>query len=134
MIRRPPRSTLFPYTTLFRSLPVRPRPRRPHWQRADPRLSDVPIRPRSALDAIAGSDRGSTPSRCESRRALRVVGYVKRDRPCRSPRVRLGAVAGNLRGRLGVPTHCTHPLGARALTPRPERLLALSGVASAVLV
>src|SRR2546430_8195868 len=27
MIRRPPRSTLFPYTTLFRSLPL-PRPRR----------------------------------------------------------------------------------------------------------
>src|SRR3712207_6924364 len=25
MIRRPPRSTLFPYTTLFRSLPVRTR-------------------------------------------------------------------------------------------------------------
>src|SRR3712207_8156111 len=25
MIRRPPRSTLFPYTTLFRSLPVAPR-------------------------------------------------------------------------------------------------------------
>src|SRR5579863_10665370 len=24
MIRRPPRSTLFPYTTLFRSVPVRP--------------------------------------------------------------------------------------------------------------
>src|SRR2546426_7592791 len=28
MIRRPPRSTLFPYTTLFRSV----RPRRPHHQ------------------------------------------------------------------------------------------------------
>src|SRR5256885_3791027 len=28
MIRRPPRSTLFPYTTLFRSLQVRLRPRR----------------------------------------------------------------------------------------------------------
>src|SRR2546422_7867237 len=27
MIRRPPRSTLFPYTTLFRSLPRRLRPR-----------------------------------------------------------------------------------------------------------
>src|SRR5260370_14477631 len=26
MIRRPPRSTLFPYTTLFRSCPCRPRP------------------------------------------------------------------------------------------------------------
>src|SRR2546425_5875913 len=33
MIRRPPRSTLFPYTTLFRS-PGRPRPRRlrDDWQ------------------------------------------------------------------------------------------------------
>src|SRR3712207_8180269 len=28
MIRRPPRSTLFPYTTLFRSRHVRPRPPR----------------------------------------------------------------------------------------------------------
>src|SRR2546428_1863772 len=28
MIRRPPRSTLFPYTTLSRSLPVRVRPHR----------------------------------------------------------------------------------------------------------
>src|SRR5256886_9926313 len=27
MIRRPPRSTLFPYTTLFRSRPATPRPR-----------------------------------------------------------------------------------------------------------
>src|SRR5256885_13324895 len=29
MIRRPPRSTLFPYTTLFRSIPRRPGCRRP---------------------------------------------------------------------------------------------------------
>src|SRR3712207_9435026 len=29
MIRRPPRSTLFPYTTLFRSPPADPRPARP---------------------------------------------------------------------------------------------------------
>src|SRR2546423_11607165 len=29
MIRRPPRSTLFPYTTLFRSGPQRPRQRAP---------------------------------------------------------------------------------------------------------
>src|SRR5947208_10836967 len=29
MIRRPPRSTLFPYTTLFRSHPEAPRRRRP---------------------------------------------------------------------------------------------------------
>src|ERR1035441_5572073 len=33
MIRRPPRSTLFPYTTLFRSSPARRglRPARPEW-------------------------------------------------------------------------------------------------------
>src|SRR3712207_8472609 len=30
MIRRPPRSTLFPYTTLFRSLVRKPVPVRPH--------------------------------------------------------------------------------------------------------
>src|SRR3712207_7772700 len=39
MIRRPPRSTLFPYTTLFRSLARRPsisspRPRQPRTSRA----------------------------------------------------------------------------------------------------
>src|SRR3712207_8904400 len=33
MIRRPPRSTLFPYTTLFRSLPTRLPCDRPAWQR-----------------------------------------------------------------------------------------------------
>src|SRR2546425_11829256 len=42
MIRRPPRSTLFPYTTLFRSSPV------------DPDIEDVPrvklkVEPRSAI-------------------------------------------------------------------------------------
>src|SRR3712207_8171741 len=36
MIRRPPRSTLFPYTTLFRSLEVAP------GRRADPALHQAP--------------------------------------------------------------------------------------------
>src|SRR2546429_7829857 len=58
MIRRPPRSTLFPYTTLFRSLPATvppaapgPRPAdgaaHPRLQRADPgvpRRADPPGR------------------------------------------------------------------------------------------
>src|SRR5258707_7152721 len=35
MIRRPPRSTLFPYTTLFRSHPARGRDRRRHGLRPD---------------------------------------------------------------------------------------------------
>src|SRR5436190_13811495 len=33
MIRRPPRSTLFPYTTLFRSRPARSTPRSSTWSR-----------------------------------------------------------------------------------------------------
>src|SRR5215204_6399433 len=42
MIRRPPRSTLFPYTTLFRS-----RPRAEAWQPAAPRSGHCPRRSRS---------------------------------------------------------------------------------------
>src|SRR2546422_4755736 len=40
MIRRPPRSTLFPYTTLFRSISkMPPKAHRPSWRnRADDRL------------------------------------------------------------------------------------------------
>src|SRR5258708_21877968 len=42
MIRRPPRSTLFPYTTLFRSVHARPRPvHRPGYRdRAQPHRAD----------------------------------------------------------------------------------------------
>src|SRR5205807_4064610 len=41
MIRRPPRSTLFPYTTLFRSRPARSAPwRQSPWRR--PRGRDAP--------------------------------------------------------------------------------------------
>src|SRR5258708_29590362 len=51
MIRRPPRSTLFPYTTLFRSHPVDPSPTRESCRRtrgrglhARPRSDGVPSR------------------------------------------------------------------------------------------
>src|SRR5438132_8044299 len=37
MIRRPPRSTLFPYTTLFRSPVLRPGPPRPRHDSPPPR-------------------------------------------------------------------------------------------------
>src|SRR2546430_9848305 len=46
MIRRPPRSTLFPYTTLFRSVP---KARRVFWGAASPRRS-WRDRDRMALD------------------------------------------------------------------------------------
>src|SRR5256885_12370891 len=50
MIRRPPRSTLFPYTTLFRS-PKRPaaRPAPLSFALSDPRESAAPSSPRSGL-------------------------------------------------------------------------------------
>src|ERR1022692_5081385 len=40
MIRRPPRSTLFPYTTLFRSPASPPRPRPPSHFRSRPHRSE----------------------------------------------------------------------------------------------
>src|SRR5688572_31446212 len=44
MIRRPPRSTLFPYTTLFRSLSSCFRPRQPPSRQRRPRAPKPPIR------------------------------------------------------------------------------------------
>src|SRR3712207_7030902 len=61
MIRRPPRSTLFPYTTLFRSSARSGRSRRVFAERRAPfsprdqeRLDDRP-----ALPGLLGADRGS---------------------------------------------------------------------------
>src|SRR5688572_31880903 len=67
MIRRPPRSTLFPYTTLFRSLPPRPgRGDEAHRNGRAPaggRLRTAPPDPGSPLGgapAGMGEDRKST--------------------------------------------------------------------------
>src|SRR5688572_31767632 len=60
MIRRPPRSTLFPYTTLFRSTARHGQPRRVVLlgPRRDPRLRE-PLRP-AGLRRGDGPDRKST--------------------------------------------------------------------------
>src|SRR3712207_9544150 len=64
MIRRPPRSTLFPYTTLFRSVPRLPahrrrrRAERRHRHHVGGRLPALPPRPpvgRHCPDGVAGS-------------------------------------------------------------------------------
>src|SRR5256886_12709849 len=55
MIRRPPRSTLFPYTTLFRSAS------RDGGSRLDGAVPDGDHRPRSR--ELGGSDRGACPGR-----------------------------------------------------------------------
>src|SRR5258705_7986129 len=59
MIRRPPRSTLFPYTTLFRSL-FRSRDHGVTWDRISPDLStNDPIRQRQEQsDRIVGRQVG----------------------------------------------------------------------------
>src|SRR2546430_17742782 len=44
MIRRPPRSTLFPYTTLFRSARAPGHPREGPWDLADMDVGTVPRR------------------------------------------------------------------------------------------
>src|SRR3989454_4213569 len=74
MIRRPPRSTLFPYTTLFRSPTARPHA---HGRRAGaPAPRDVEAR--APVRADAGGD--------ALRPALRVLrGPAHRERPPRHP-------------------------------------------------
>src|SRR5215510_15540474 len=54
MIRRPPRSTLFPYTTLFRSRPLPP----PRAARSPP--TDAPAMGPAVGPPAAGADRKST--------------------------------------------------------------------------
>src|SRR5438128_6884829 len=65
MIRRPPRSTLFPYTTLFRSNPLRIARAGKEWSHADRRESDDPqvgadVRPDARRGAGRDRDRKST--------------------------------------------------------------------------
>src|SRR5256885_15942325 len=57
MIRRPPRSTLFPYTTLFRSLRLR-KCGCTEGQRVATRILEVPLNPHGAEQEETDSDRG----------------------------------------------------------------------------
>src|SRR2546422_4490137 len=63
MIRRPPRSTLFPYTTLFRSRAVDPAPgggaRRPHRRRPHPLQGPRPPVARRRGDAARSEEHTS---------------------------------------------------------------------------
>src|SRR5256886_16888430 len=67
MIRRPPRSTLFPYTTLFRSTR-----RRPHRRRRRPGRADRGARCRAARDR-------QRPDRREPARGRRLSRVLKRE-------------------------------------------------------
>src|SRR3712207_8805536 len=61
MIRRPPRSTLFPYTTLFRSQRRKPPQRAPHGRRGLPRrCSSATPSPRRPCSSRRTSSRSSS--------------------------------------------------------------------------
>src|SRR3712207_7881098 len=68
MIRRPPRSTLFPYTTLFRSHPPALRPRLRPVQPLPARVADPAVEPaRAGLRAGTGRRTGRPPARSRGR-------------------------------------------------------------------
>src|SRR3712207_6928980 len=61
MIRRPPRSTLFPYTTLFRSMMLLTLRGTPFiYQGEELGMRDVPVRPEERVD-VDGRDPERTP-------------------------------------------------------------------------
>src|ERR1051325_1139399 len=102
MIRRPPRSTLFPYTTLFRSAPARPRPRdRPApapARRRDAPARAPPRRPGSAPRACCGGSGGPAGRRGAP------GGWCRHPTPARPPEP-ASPRAGGKRGGLGARGH-----------------------------
>src|SRR2546430_14724128 len=118
MIRRPPRSTLFPYTTLFRSLSAVPQLRRRRIQQRPP-LHRPARGPGGVRGARGPAGRG---------RGARILGSVSPPDARLVSRARgalLGLVAGN---QLGLPPERPRtaealreafPPGGRGLRPPP---------------
>src|SRR3712207_8948734 len=71
MIRRPPRSTLFPYTTLFRSvIDARLRIAHPNLQRVEERVeADVPPNLLRVVDALRANEEDRKSTRLNSSHA-----------------------------------------------------------------
>src|SRR2546422_8412750 len=67
MIRRPPRSTLFPYTTLFRSSRSTPPPCVARRRRRGRGSSAAVRRPSTPPSAVREVQEGQAPRRCSSR-------------------------------------------------------------------
>src|SRR2546425_8565809 len=77
MIRRPPRSTLFPYTTLFRSAEARPGGARRLGARVDRQGRICPLRRNLVLSAASGRRRGLAARRSEEHTSeLQSLAYL----------------------------------------------------------
>src|SRR2546430_11854796 len=86
MIRRPPRSTLFPYTTLFRSTPtslmraaIRPSVPRTRCLY----VSVTPIRPNSSRDRSPRSEEHTSELQSQSNLVCRLLLEKKKKHTCR---------------------------------------------------
>src|SRR2546422_10669285 len=88
MIRRPPRSTLFPYTTLFRSLP---RSRPPGGTGPLPGIHHAPAAPAPRAQAALRSLGAPRPSRIGESRLTAAIDELTAGRPSRASR--FGTVA-----------------------------------------
>src|SRR6266536_5960233 len=90
MIRRPPRSTLFPYTTLFRSEISTAKPRReaPEAPRDEPQFPSLPrSRPAARVSAGDGGRRaGANRGAGADRGAQCAAGVLQEPRPAREDR------------------------------------------------
>src|SRR3989441_11646980 len=79
MIRRPPRSTLFPYTTLFRSIPARTRGSAaclPSPIRADGEAVSMDVHPRgSGRPVVQAQSQGDEPRRLTGEYVTVIVKY-----------------------------------------------------------
>src|SRR3712207_9380987 len=83
MIRRPPRSTLFPYTTLFRSHPVQHGQPRPALEVQGERLLQAlrPQRPAAAAHAASTEETRSWVYSCRGSSSTRSVNPCSTTRP-----------------------------------------------------
>src|SRR3989449_10232092 len=100
MIRRPPRSTLFPYTTLFRSEEARARERvarlgeRPREAVAERRLPRRPLPAPAPLAQHAEERVGVEPRRLRGAKAAEAPGAHRPALPLRRHEMREGDLEG----------------------------------------
>src|SRR3989449_11748473 len=93
MIRRPPRSTLFPYTTLFRSLRLEGRIRVHRLERVQctAPVGVIEIRPPEVIDVDAPGER-AIGVLVREKRPQYAAGPARIAKPAQLPHVALGAV------------------------------------------
>src|SRR2546422_5208047 len=124
MIRRPPRSTLFPYTTLFRSVSLRPRLRARHRAEDDPGGPERPdVRRHFPVGPADGGGRRDDPA---GDRALHLSAALHGRGPHGGGRQRGGRDARKVQRGLmmaivwvWIPSGSPRSRAALASTPRP---------------